>query len=318
MPQARGTQLAVNLYEETTYGEDPGAPSAEKCYVKSIGPGGTQNMINSETLTGARTKIKPTQGNEDVGFDVPVEVAPESIGKWLKHSLGQVATTGTGPYTHTFSIGALPVGLLIERDYGSNITGAGRFMKHNGIRINSAKFSFPQEGFPEAVFSIKGAKETLASTALDGTPTDNGHNPFSSFEATIEEGGSPIAIVTALEFTLANNLDESAFVIGSRNRQELAEGDAMVTGQLTALFNSVDLLTKAVNFTESSLKSTLSRGDGLGSAGNESLEFSLPNLVYQRQSPGVEGPGGVLITLPFTCYGTTTMQAVLKNAIATL
>lgn len=318
MPQARGTQLAVNLYEETTYGEDPGAPDGQKAYVKSIGPGATQNLIESETLTGSRTKSKPVQGNVDVGYDVPMEMAPESIGTWLKHALGQVATSGIDPYTHVISIGDLPVGLLVERDYGSNISGSGRFMRHNGIRVASAAFSFPQEGFPEVTFSLKGAKETLSDSALDATPTDNGHEPWNGFQASIEEGGSAIATVTALEFSLNNNLDESAYVIGENERQDLAEGQAVVEGQLTAMFDSATLLNKAINYTESSLKVTLSRGDGLGSAGNESLEFSLPNLVYERQSPGVEGPGGILVTLPFKSYGATTLQATLKNALATI
>lgn len=317
MPQARGTQAAFNLYEETAYAQDPGAPNALKIYCKSFNVSSSQNAIESETLTGSRTKSKPVQGNIDVSGDIVMEIAPESIGTLLKHAIGSVNTTGVGPYTHTISTDDLPVGMTLEKDYGTNISST-PIEKFNGDRISSAKFDFPQEGFPTVTFSIKGAKSTMAASPLDATPTDNGHSAFSSFEATIQEGGVTSAKVTKLDFEINNNLDESTFVIGSNTRQELAEGQVMVSGTLTALFDSVDLLNKAVNFTESSLKVILTRGTGLGSAGNESLELSIPALVYDRQSPGIEGPAGVLITLPFKAYGTTTIQAVLKNALTTI
>ena len=62
----------------------------------------------------------------------------------------------------------------------------------------------------------------------------------------------------------------------------------------------------------------MSRGDGLGSAGNESIEFYCATLEYERKSPPIEGPKGVLQTLSFKAYGTTALQVILKNAVATI
>jgi len=321
MPQARGTQAAFNLYDEDTFGQDPTTPSGTVLHVKSFGVSSSQKLEQSETLSGTRGRSKPVQGNIDVAGDIAVEMAPESIGQLLRHAFGSNTDSGSDPYTHTLDIGALPTGMTLEKDYGANISGAGRVEKFNGCRVGSVKFEFPQSGFPMATFSTKGAVSALAASALDSSPTDNGHTPWSAFEASIEEGGSSIAIVTACEFTLDNGLDDGDYVIGSNERAQLPEGFATVSGQITALFEDPTLLNKAINGTSSSLKITLSRGDGLGSAGNESLEFNLQQLLYERQSPPVEGPKGILITLPFQVFRSGAnlgLQAVLKNALATI
>lgn len=323
MPQARGSQATFGLYEETAYGANPGAPDGQLMYVKSFGVADSRNLLQSQTLVGgSRAKPKPVRGNFDAGGSIPVEIAPESIGKWLKHSLGVISTTGAGPYTHVFTIGDLPVGLMLENDYGSNITGSGRFNQYNGSRIGSAKFNFPQEGFIDAEFSIKSVAGTPAAAALDATLTDNGHNPFSMAEATIKEGGVTAANVQSCDFTLTNGLDESGYVIGNGGKRiALAEGDAILVGTVTALFDSLALLNKAINYTESSLEVTLTRGDGLGSAGSESLVFLVQQLIYEMKKPAVEGPGGLLVTLPFTSYlkgADNGLLVTLKNVLATI
>ena len=322
MPQATGAQASFNIYDEDTFGQDPGTPDGEKVYVTKFGIGSSQGRTQSATLTSSRAAARPTLSNEDAGGDLGLEVAPESIGKLLKHTMGDLVTTGAGPYTHTLKLGDLPTSFMAEKDYGVNISGVGRFEKYNGCRVNGAKFNFPQEGAPTCNFSVKGAGMTQAASALDATITDNGHNIFSAFESSIEEGGAASTVITSLDLDVSNNLDEGGYVIGGGGkRKQLPEGQAIVTGQFTALFEDTTLLNKAINNTESSLKITLTRGDGLGSAGNESIEFLLSQLVYERQSPPIEGPSGVLITMAFTSYlkGTDNgLVITLKNALATI
>ena len=249
MPQARGSQSAYNIYDETTYGADPGSPSADKLYLKSCGLSSAQNKIESETLTGVRTQSRPTAGNIDASGPLVMELGAESIGKLLKHALGQVATTGASPYVHTITLGALPVGFTFEKDYGSNISGSGRFEKFNGCRISSMDVDIPSEGNVLVTFNAQGANSSLQSAALDGTPTDSSHTTFSVASlGTIEEGGSTIATIKAMKFSLNNDLDTDGYVLGAAGvRAELAEGFAMVTGEITAVFDSAALLPKAIN-----------------------------------------------------------------------
>lgn len=322
MPQARGSQTVFALYEETTYKTTPGVPDGKKLYLVSCGVQAQQNRINPNTLTGSRERSAPSAGNINVGGSMTMELSAQSMGTPLKHMMGANTTTGAGPYTHTMTLGDLPVGFILEKDFGSNISGSGRVQYYNGCRIARGTFNFPQEGYCTGQFDIIGAKETAASAALDATLTDNGHTSFSAFSATIQEGGGAIATVTQASIVVDNELDESVFCVGAAGeRSALPEGFATVSGSITALFDSATLLNKAINGTETSLKITLSRGTGLGSAGNESMEFFVQQMLYERVSPPIEGPGGILITLPFKAYYTSPNSALkitLKNAVATI
>ena len=92
---------------------------------------------------------------------------------------------------------------------------------------------------------------------------------------------------------------------------------------MQTLFESAALLTKARASTDTQLKITLSRGTGAGSAGNESIEFLVKEMVYEVNSPVIEGPAGLSVQLGFrgfkasggTDYG---LQITVKNAIATI
>lgn len=322
MPQARGSQTAVAIFDETTYATDPGTPDGTKLYIVDSGVRAQQPLLQPNSLTSARARSRAKRGNINVSGGLNVEIGAENIGKILKHTMGANTTTGVGPYTHTLTIGSLPTGMVIEQDFGANISGVGRYEKFNGCRVRNASFNFPQEGFCTAAFDVLGAKRTLGSAALDATVTDNGHTPFSSFEGTIQEGGAAIAIVTQLQFTLDNDLDDSVYCIGGAGQRRAApEGFANISGTLTALFEDATLINKGINDTASSIKVTLTRGTGAGSAGNESIEFFLQNLVYEQTSPGIPGPRGLMLSLPFQGFitgGVSPLQVIVKNAIATI
>lgn len=319
---ATGSGTTIQLYDETTFGADPGSPAGILLYHTKCGVVAKQNKIQPKTITTQRVLTKPGRGNIDVSGGIGQELSAESSCFLLKHALSAPTTTGAGPYTHVFKPGALATSFLLEKDFGSVISGTGRTEKLNGCRIGSAAFNFPVEGYCTVDYLVTGASQTLSTATLDASPTDTGHNGFTIFDGAIEEGGSSIAVVTAAKFTLNNNLDGNVYVIGGAGKRKcLPEGMADISGEITALFTSASLLSKAVNNTASSLKITLSRGDGLGSSGNESMEFYLPDLVYDLNSVPVETPNGLMITLPFTAYRDGSdlgLHVTVKNALATI
>lgn len=322
MAQARGSQAVFALYDETTYGQNPGTPAGQKLYLTKFGVRAVQDLQRSETLTSDRIPVEPIAGNIDVVDSLAMEISAQDIGKLLKHLMGGVSTAGTNPYTHTITPGALPIGCILEKDHGANISGVGRFEYFNGVRFPSADFTFPKNGFPTAQFNVVGANGTLASSALDASLDDYGHTSFSAFDATIQEGGGAIAVVTEAKIRVDNDIDgDSYYIGGAGKRGQPQEGFCYVSGSITAMFADVTLFTKAVNRTESSLAITLSRGTGLGSAGNESISFTVNQLKYKRTSPAIEGPGGVLVAFDFESYrkgATAPLTIVVKNAVSAL
>lgn len=325
MAQAKGIDAVFALYEEDVYGQEPASPAGKKPYLKNFKLSPDQKRIDSETLNGLRSRARPGPGNIDVGGSFDCELAPEWMGTLLKHALGQAATTGTGPYVHTITIGDLPVGLLFEKDYGAAIVGAGRVERFKGCRISKADFTFPAQGYCTAAFAVKGASSELAATMLDASLEDNGATPFTGFEVTsLLEGGAALASAAELKFSLDNDLDESIYAIGGGGvRQSLPEGFSGISGTLEAFFDSAGqaLVAKAIAGTESSLKVILSRGTGNGSAGNEYLEFLISHLLYERKSPDVDGPKGLKVDLTFKGFrvgADNGMQITIKNAVAAI
>jgi len=321
MPQARGTQTSTVLVEESTYNTVPGTPAGQLLYITGNTIQAQQNRLDSNTLSSSRERTAPSAGNINVAGDLSFELGAESLGTVMKHIMGTNVTTGADPYVHTMELGDLPAGFIIEKDFGSNISG-NRYQYYTGCRVASASFDFPVEGFATGTVSVIGSGEVADSSPLDASVDDNGHTSFSAFDASIQEGGGAIAVVKSATINVDNGLDDSVYVIGGAGtRAALPEGFGTVTGSITALFDSVTLLNKAINGTESSLQITLSRGDGLGSSGNESIDFTVNQLLYERTSPPITGPQGIEITLPFKAYlssSTSALGVVIKNAVATV
>ena len=319
--QAIGSKGQIVIQEETTFKTDPVTPDVKKVHFISEGLKSSRNLIDSNTIQGSREASKPTLGNKDVAGDIKLELQAY-MALLLKAAFGSVATTGAGPYVHTFKIGASLISLLIEKGF----TDIAQYFKYNGCKVNKLGLSITAEGFQEVGLDFIGAKETVGSTPFDATPTDLGKQSFNGFLiGTIEEGGSAIANVTGIDgLSIENNLDGSVYVIGGAGeRNSLPEGKVKVSGTLKAMFENLTLYNKAINSTESSLKVIYKFGDGLGSAGNESLELFIPELIYSPNAPVISGPQGIYVELPFTAYyensaTATTMQAILKNTQATI
>lgn len=408
MPQARGSQLAINIYEEDSYGEAPSSPSGQKVYPKGCTLSSGQDLLDDETLDPSRGKREPDLGNKDVRGGLPFNLAAEDLATLLKHAFGSVDTyrpvvtdpsnitgvtvnraeescaTGDGTlsftasgttitwsangdsagasvdissdgdytlesdadgnalyitvessslpgtdetdtipvvdaYEHEYTIGDLPTGLTIERDYGSNISGSGRFEQFHGCRVSTLQLRKPQNAYAEATFDFIGADSTLDSSALDASPTDNGHTSFTtSYVTTIEEGGDSIAVITEYDVTLDNELDEDGFVLGANARGDLTEGMAAVSGNITALFKDTSLLDKAYNSTDTSLRSVTKRGTGDGTSGNEYIETHVTDMKYERSSPEVSGPGGVRAQWAFRGFKSGTdlgLKMIVRNQV---
>lgn len=321
MPQARGSAARIQIQQETTFKQTPTPADGKLLYFKSESLRSTRNLITSETIRGNRNPVKPVLGNMAVEGDIVMELSAY-MGIIFKATLGTVNTTGNNPYTHVFTIANTLPSFTIEKGF----TDLGIYHLYNGCKVNSLRLNVVPEGFQEVTVTFMGAKETVNSTSFDSTPTDLGFVPFDGFSiATIEEGGSSIAYVTAIDgLTITNNLDGNSYVIGGQGeRRYLPEGIVAVSGTLRALFESGALYQKALNSTETSLRIVYRFGTGDGSAGNESLEIFIPELIYQPQAPVISGGGGIVVELPFQAYydnaaGASAIRITLKNTTATI
>lgn len=230
--------------------------------------------------------------------------------------------TAAGVCTHTMKAGGNLPSYTIEFGY----TDIGQYIRSLGQKLASFNFSIGTKG--PIAFSSKwmGAKESIATSSFDtGTPIDNGKASFDNLgiaAADMKEGGVAIASVLSIDsLTLENNLDGETFVVGGQGeRGAINAGTYKISGSVKTLFEDVVMYNKAKALTESSIDFTAKRGSGDGTAGNESLQCVVPELVYSVKSPAITGPGGVVGEYNFTGYydnsaDGTGMKFVVKNSV---
>lgn len=325
MSGPRGSEAEFALFTESVFGTDPGAPDGVKLHLVECNLSESQELIEDETLTGGRGVAKPMLGDITNDGSLVGNLNGTSHAFLLFHLLGGVDTTGADPYTHVFTGAALPAGAMIEIDNGPKITGASRYAKNNGRRFTSAEFNFTDKGPCRFTINTVGKKVNKSATPLDATLTDYGHQAFTMFSANLLEGGAAFASAKTITMRVESEVeaDETRVVGGQGQIQDAPEGRMVVTGTITGVYNdeSQAVIDKGFAGTESSLQITLSHGDGLGSAGNESVEFLVQQLIFGPVVPGVSGPAGREFSVEFSAFldGTDLgLQVTVKNAIATI
>jgi len=213
---------------------------------------------------------------------------------------------------HEFKVGSSQPSLVLEKGF----TDIGQYVLLNGSKISSFKLAFGGEEELTATIEILGAKETVSATPYMTEPTEVELFRFTNMQATVEEGGASIGIITKGEFTINAGLDGNQYTVGGDGiRKDIHVGTYKISGSITALFDGASLMAKAMDSTKSSLKVKFN-------SGAHSLDFLFPEIKYERSTPGITGPAGVLITLPFYAfYDTdaegTAVKATLINDVST-
>lgn len=322
MAMVKGSNSTLIFDQETTFGSTPGTPNGTAVYFKDEGFQSETELLASEVLGTNRNQKIPIAGKVTVKGSLSTELAP-THGTFLKHAIGSVTTTGaSAPYTHVIKVSTLPTSLCFEKAF--NDLSPVQYFLYNGCRINKASFDFKPSGTVAFSLDFAGQKRTTSTTTIDATITDPGHNPFTGFEAAILEGGSSIGVVTGLKFDITNDIQTDLYTVGGAGKvYALPEGKTKISGTITAVFTDMTLLTKATAGTETSLTITLTHGTGLGTAGNESISFSIPELRLKEADPVIKDAKGIMLDIPFEAYydngsDASSIVVTLKNTSATI
>jgi hypothetical protein len=296
MGQILGSKSALILDFETTYKTDPASPVGLLMPYNKFNMVGKVEKKQRNTIRGDRNAPKPYNGNMTVTGSAEVPVDYQAFAYWLKAMFGAPATTGSGPYVHTYKVADAMPSFLTELKYADN-SAVLQYAKRNGCKIGSWGMTVNSDGSElVSTFDIIGATETFSATAYDATPTTFTDDAFQNVHVTLEEGGSSTT-VSSLDFKIDFGLTGDKFVVGdgSNSIVSLPEGMVQVSGNLSAIFEDMALLNKAINDTESSIVITMTNGTNI-------LEIAFNELLFERNSPGIDGPQGVDITLPFFAF----------------
>jgi len=311
MPQIRGNQIPLTLYDESSYGADP-SPSAgdgKVCYFTSDQVNYSRGLLRSEIIRNNRGAQKPVLGNVDLNSSsLSTTLAVGSVGWWLKHLHGTPDSSGVAaPYTHVFTPKALPVGFTVEKDLTDAI--ASTVHRANGMRISQAQFTIAQEGVQAVQFSLAGKRyQADATSVLDAAPTDPGHVEFQGHELICRVGGTQASGIIGGSVTVDNGIEGGPYTLPDSGdtaglRYDNTEDECLVSGNLNIVFEDHSLLTAAAAGTPQTIEFEWTKGLGDGSAsGNEKLTLKITDALLEPRGVPIESRGGIQLDFSFQAY----------------
>lgn len=310
-----GLAAQLGVKAETTWGTFV-APTR---FYPLVGESLTEEIERIESegiITGARL-LRSEQwaaGNVDVGGDIQTELYQQGMGALLLACFGAVATTGSGPYTHTFTPGDLTDDHLSVQVGKPDVAGTVQPFSFSGMKVTDWELSIDAGGLVMLTASLLGkllvTSESLA-TASYGT---GAATPFTFKHASATIAGSA-ANIKKLSLKGSNGLDGDRRFIGSEYRAEPLEAELReYSGTADLEFESLTQYNQFRNASEVALVATISAG------ASASLTITM-NVRFDGATPEVDGRGIVQLSAPFKCIGTTTdaagITAVLINTDTT-
>lgn len=297
MTQATGAQSKVVMgfqADATTTATAGFVLPVNKSTLKS-----SRNQIIPSTIRGNLNPTEPSDGNLSVTGNIEAPVDSIAMWYWLKAAFGAPTTTGSSsPYTHVFKAGdpdAPRPYITIEHQFTD--MGTPQYFKYVGCKINSMSLSMGADSELVVTMDVVGISETIGTSSFDGSATAVTMSRIKNNQMTLKEGGSAIANAKLADCAINWNCDTDQYVIGGGGSLgSIPDGVMSVSGNLSALFETTTLLTKAMDSTESSLEATFT------ASASSALVIEFPELKYTRNSPGIEGPKGIVLSLPWGAY----------------
>jgi hypothetical protein len=308
MGRALGINAIMTAGFEGTYGTPPSSSAFRRLPFVSANLGAEQPLLEDDQLGTGREPLDPTLDVVTNDGDLVVGVDTDSFGKWLKLLFGAPTSTGSGPYTHTFTSGvaSLP-SMTVELGHPE----VPAYRKNIGVMGNQLRISMSRRGLLQATIGCVAQGELAPSgTSVAASATLLKGTRFAQAVGQVSRDGSALGSVVSADFTYANNLDK----VETIRADGLIDGadplKAAFTGTLGIRFDSQTYETAAANGTPLDL----TFGWAIGTS---SLTFHTPRVFLPRTKRPVQGPAGLLGTYNFqgSGQGGNVCTVVLANGL---
>lgn len=306
MPMS-GFGSGFSFAKESTYGTPVTPTKAVPFLSESLSL--TINRITANTLKGGNylpttssTRLGPRSGSGDVQS----LLHSHSTAALTEAMLGGIATTGTGPYTHTATMAASLPSYTLQVAVGGSSNTMRKTME--GAKVASWEIAIVANENVTLGLTWAYQDEVLATgQSLQGTyPT--GDTVFSAVDfATLTIGGASYC-VERLTFSGDNNLRTDSFCIGSTVANEPAAQRRTITGEavvkleptLTALYTA---------FTGDTLMTIVATGTN----GANTLSINA-TTKFNGSTPTVPGEDELTVTVPFEVYAASSDSGAFSIA----
>jgi len=298
MAFAQGSRSSLSFITESTFGTTP-AGNFTNLPFSTHSLNLTKDRVAGTDIQADRMARVDRHGNRQVGGDIVVDLRDGDFDVFLESAMLNTWAT------NVLKVGTTPKFMSIE-DYAADIDQARVF---TGMSVSTMGISLAPNQMVTTTFGMVGKDMTMSATEKTQDAA-SGAAPFDAYSGDISignvGGATPVAIVTALDFTL-NNSYAPTFVIGDDSAPSLEYGRAEVEGTLTAYFEDAALINRFLNETETEIEVSVDDPTGANS-----YTFTFPRVKINSADVGVDGPTSRMISMSFVALYDATEGTNLK------
>ena len=277
----------------------------------------SRNKIQSRVIRSNYNPGRPSGGNISVAGQIVVPLDSIASWYWFKAIFNTLTTTGDGPYDHEFKMIGVTKRISMSIEHQFLDLAVPKYFQFTGCKVSGFSFSVGDEGEMLMTMDIVGSDRTIVSSPFDSAPTDlSSYQVIENAHAAFKEGDATFADASNVSFQVNFNPDTSKYLIGGGGTLgAIPDGIMSLSGSNDFLFKDTALLTKAASSTESSIEMTFTK------AADAKVNVKLPELEYGEADPGIDGPQGIAVSLPYEAYfdnssEASSMVVTLTNAEA--
>ena len=207
----------VQYGKESTFGTEASTINSSFGHEVTINIERRNNLIQIRGLNDRNVK-KIIEGNFD-GMATVEGILGNT--HWIATAFGSASSSGSGPYTHTYSEADTLPSITIEN--GIDLDTTDSVVKLLGCKLDEVTLS-GAVGEPIRFRAVFFYKTETEDTTIDANPASDSEEPFTFAQASVElPDGTTLDRVQRLEFALRNNLIK-AYTSGSRFLSKIVAG----------------------------------------------------------------------------------------------
>lgn len=283
---ADGARHSLGFIAESNWGVTPATPAFQLVRNASVTLAVNKDTLLSEEIRSDRQRWDMRQGAYKVTGDVAGEMSYGTYDSWLE------ALTGGTWAANELKAGTTRRSFTLERTFNDIVDYP--YHRFTGVELDKLSLTVAANQIAKCTWSFMGKDGNIAAAAIAGSSNvdPSTTHVFDGFTGTINEGGSPVSVITEMQITIENGLNPR-FVVGSKYTLRPSIGYFNIAGTATMWFADNTQLLKFINENESSLDFTLTDLDG------NDLEFNIPRIKYTGAPPNVNGIGPITLAMPF-------------------
>ena len=304
MAFAQGSRSSLAFIEETAFGTTPATPILAYLPINSHSLDLTKDRVEGNEIQADRMPRVDRHGNVQAGGSIEVDLRKGDFDTLIESVMMNTWDDSPAALPDLIKVGTTQKFMTME-DAAADIN---QFRLFSGLSASSMNVSIAPNQMVSTTFDMVGKTmvQATATGSTGGAPTASSANaPFDSYSGTITDGGTGIAIVTSIDFSVTNSFAPT-FVVGSSAAQSLEFGRAVVEGTMTVYYEDAALINKFLNETESAI--VVNVNDPTGAS---EYTFTFPRVKYNGASVPLQNPQSRLITLPFVALYDTTLNTNL-------